>query len=351
MLRQRTSYYGSCLVALTCYSTSAYAFNLCHNNHERTQQQSSNFLFRNDNNDNQYYESRLFASAADSSSNGNSDNNDDINNTDEEKSASTTIRNSAFIRNEFSRIINIDRIFSNRRRALNQSQRDHVVTVKADEKERTALAERFDLKGITTLTAELNFRPAQDGLAELGYGGSFPVEAEGMIEAQLTQTCVRTNEEFEVDVEIPVYAIIRPVESNYEKLNGGINTSTEKQIQEEEDVEESNTKGKKKNKKNKKKKDNSFHENKKVYNLDDIFDLQTALQEADSFSSGSGNSNGNGGSDDEDGAADVVEDEGIYSLSSDQLDVGELIAQTFWLELDWYPKKPGTDPMEFEISG
>jgi len=65
----------------------------------------------------------------------------------------------------------------------------------------------------------------------------------------------------------------------------------------------------------------------------------------------SGNSNGSGGSDDEDGAADVVEDEGIYSLSSDQLDVGELIAQTFWLELDWYPKKPGTDPMEFEISG
>jgi len=350
MLRQRASYYGSYLVALACYSTSAYAFNLCHNNHERTQQQQSNFFFRNDNNDNKYYESRLFASAADSSSS--SDNNDDdINNTEEEKS-STTIRNSAFTRNEFSRIINIDRIFSNRRRALNQSQRDHVVTVKADEKERTALAERFDLKGISKLTAELNFRPAQDGLAELGYGGSFPVEAEGMIEAQLTQTCVRTNEEFEVDVEIPVYAIIRPVESNYEKLNGGINTSTEKQIQEEEDVEESNNKGKKKNKKNKKKKDNSFHENKKVYNLDDIFDLQTALQEADSFSSGGGNSNnGSGGSDDEDGAADVVEDEGIYSLSSDQLDVGELIAQTFWLELDWYPKKPGTDPMEFEISG
>ena len=348
MLRQRASYYGSCLVALTCYSTSAYAFNLCHNNHERTQQQQSNFLFRNDNNDNKYYESRLFASATDSS---NSDNNDDdINNTDEEKSTTTT-RNSAFIRNEFSRIINIDRIFSNRRRALNQSQRDHVVTVKADEKERNALAERFDLKGIMKLTAELNFRPAQDGLAELGYGGSFPVEAEGMIEAQLTQTCVRTNEEFEVDVEIPVYAIIRPVESNYEKLNGGINTQTEQMQVEEVDVEESNNKGKKKNKKNKKKKDNSFHENKKVYNLDDIFDLQTALQEADSFSSGSGNSNGNGGSDDEDGAADVVEDEGIYSLSSDQLDVGELIAQTFWLELDWYPKKPGTDPMEFEISG
>jgi hypothetical protein len=343
MLRQRASYYGSCLVALTCYS-SAYAFNLCHNNHERTQQ--SNFLFRNDNNDNQYYESRLFSSPADSSSSSSSSSSDkdDIDN-DVEKS-STTTGNSAFTRNEFSRIINIDRIFSNRRRALNQSQRDHVVTVKADENERKALAERFDLKGLTKLNAELSFRPAREGLADIGYGGSFPVEAEGMIEAHLTQTCVRTNEEFEVDVEIPVYAIIRPVESNYEKLNG-INTETEQKVQEEEE-EESNTKGKKK-KKNKKKKDNSFHENKKVYNLDDIFDLQTALQEADSFSSGGGS--GSGGSDDEDGAADVVEDEGIYSLSSDQLDVGELIAQTFWLELDWYPKKPGTDPMEFEISG
>ncbi|MGK3745227.1 MAG: hypothetical protein ACI8RD_014014 [Bacillariaceae sp.] len=346
MLRQRASYYGSCLVALTCYS-SAYAFNLCHNNHERTQQ--SNILFRNDNNDHRYYESRLFSSAADSSSSS-SDKNDDIDN-DEEKSASKTIRNSAFTRNEFSRIINIDRIFSNRRRALNQSQRDHVVTVKADENERKALAERFDLKGLIKLNAELSFRPAREGLADIGYGGSFPVEAEGMIEAHLTQTCVRTNEEFDVDVEIPVYAIIRPVESNFEKLNG-INTQTEQQVQEEEEEEESNTKGKKKNKNKKKKDKNTFHENKKVYNLDDIFNLQTALQEADSFSSGgAGGGSGIGGSDDEDGVADVVEDEGIYSLSSDQLDVGELIAQTFWLELDWYPKKPGTGPMEFEISG
>jgi len=55
--------------------------------------------------------------------------------------------------------------------------------------------------------------------------------------------------------------------------------------------------------------------------------------------------------DDEGAAADLVEDEAVYSLSSEQLDVGELIAQTFWLQLDPYPKKPGTDPVVWEISG
>jgi len=91
--------------------------------------------------------------------------------------------------------------------------------------------------------------------------------------------------------------------------------------------------------KKKKPKDDVFHQNKKTHNLSDIFDLQAAIQEADLFE------------DDDLGAADTVEDEGIYSLSSEQLDVGELIAQTFWLQLDPYPKKPGTDPVTWEISG
>jgi len=235
--------------------------------------------------------------------------------------------NSAFSRNELSRVIFIDRIFQQRGR--NSQQRDHEVKIKADAEECEALAKRFELKSIETLEARLSFRPAMEALAAGASGGGLPVEAEGTIESRLTQTCVRTNEEFEVDVEFPVYLIVKPVTSNNKE---DLRLMMEQQQEEEEAVK--NGKKRKKTKKFKPKKDD-FHENKKSYKLSDIFDLQTAIQEADF-----------GG-----GLADVVEDESIYSLSSDQLDVGELIAQTFSLELDPYPKKPGTDFVQWEISG
>jgi hypothetical protein len=47
----------------------------------------------------------------------------------------------------------------------------------------------------------------------------------------------------------------------------------------------------------------------------------------------------------------LVEDESIYSLLTGTLDVGELVAQSFWLNLDPYPKKPGSGPIEISISG
>lgn len=244
--------------------------------------------------------------------------------------------NSAFSRNELSRILHVDRIFRNRRRpdAHQQQQRDHTVTVTADADECRALAKRFDLKGLTKLEADLSFRPAAEALvSSAGGGGSLPVEAEGTIEAHLTQTCVRTNEEFEVDVEYPLYVVVKPVASNNDEDLRRL--FLEQQRQEEEEA----ASGKKKKKKKKSKKDDVFHQNKKEYNLSDVFDLQAAIQEAEFFG------------DDEGGAADLVEDEAIYSLSSEQLDVGELIAQTFYLQLDPFPKKPGSDPVSWEISG
>lgn len=248
--------------------------------------------------------------------------------------------NSAFSRNEFSRILHVDRIFRRRSSAgtlQQQQRRDHEVKVTADADECKALAKRFDLKGLTRLEADISFRPATEALsAASGASGSLPVEAEGTIEAHLTQTCVRTNEEFEVDVEFPIYAVVKPVTSNNDE---DLRRLFLQQQQEEEAAAAAGGKKKKNKKKNKKPKGDVFHENKKVHNLSDIFDLQAAIQEAEFFG------------DDETGAADVVEDEAIYSLSSEQLDVGELIAQTFWLQLDPYPKKPGSDPVSWEISG
>ena len=235
----------------------------------------------------------------------------------------TSKTNSAFSRNEFSRILYVDRIF--RKRTRIQNHRDHDVTVKADASECRALAKRFDLKGLTRLEAQLTFRPAAEGLLT-ATDGNIPVEAEGTIEAHLTQKCIRTNEEFDVDMELPIYAVIKPVESNNdEDLRRLFLQQQEKKVAEVAS--------------GCKKKDYVFHENKQKNNLADIFDLQAAIQEADFLD------------DSEAGTADLVEDEAIYSFSSEQLDVGELIAQTFWLELDPYPKKPGSDPVSWEISG
>eukprot|EP00533_Pseudo-nitzschia_delicatissima_P012363 CAMPEP_0197271532 /NCGR_PEP_ID=MMETSP1432-20130617/8658_1 /TAXON_ID=44447 /ORGANISM="Pseudo-nitzschia delicatissima, Strain UNC1205" /LENGTH=304 /DNA_ID=CAMNT_0042736957 /DNA_START=169 /DNA_END=1083 /DNA_ORIENTATION=+ len=247
------------------------------------------------------------------------------------KNSANSRTNSAFAMNEFSRILHVDRIFQNRKRAASNQQRDHEVSVNADAEELKALAKRFELKGLTRLEANLSFRPSTEALAgAAGGGGSLPVEVEGTIEAHLTQMCVRTNEDFEIDVEFPIYAVVKPVTSNNDE-------DLRRMFLQQQEEEEAN--GGKKKKKNKKNKDDVFHANKKTYNLSDVFDLQTAIQEADFFG------------DDEGGAADLVEDESIYSLSSEQLDVGELIAQTFYLELDPFPKKPGSDPVSWEISG
>jgi hypothetical protein len=63
---------------------------------------------------------------------------------------------------------------------------------------------------------------------------------------------------------------------------------------------------------------------------------------------GGSGSSGSGGLFDEDA---MIEDENIYSATTGKLDVGELVAQVFWVNLDPYPKKPGTSPVVYEISG
>jgi hypothetical protein len=61
------------------------------------------------------------------------------------------------------------------------------------------------------------------------------------------------------------------------------------------------------------------------------------------------NSNGNVVYDEEEDAS-LMEDEAIYCVNG-ALDVGELVAQLFWLQLDPYPKKPGTTPVQRSITG
>ena len=50
------------------------------------------------------------------------------------------------------------------------------------------------------------------------------------------------------------------------------------------------------------------------------------------------------------GDLDLFEDEAILGTNG-LLDVGELISQMFRLKLDPYPKKPGSEPVSYSITG
>ena len=189
--------------------------------------------------------------------------------------------------------------------------------VEASDDECQALAKRFDLPALGPLQAEAVLRPA---LATSG------VEVEGSIRATLTQRCVRTNEDFSVSVEFPLYAIVRPIVP----LNVGgagvmMDDDEDGDMESDEDLYAAAA---------------SFDEKprtKRTPNLEnlDVFQLQQLLQDDD----------------DDDELADVLmEDQAIYPLGG-QMDMGELVAQLFWLQLDPYPKKPGSEPIQRSISG
>lgn len=210
--------------------------------------------------------------------------------------------------NEFSRKIETDKILKtssgNKRRT-----RDYTLTVTATEDECELLAKRFELMSLSSLSADLSLRPSKQYSRTSGF---MTVYVEGSISATLTQTCVRTNENFEVDVEFPIKSIVKPVANNF--------------LLEENNEEDSSS--------YRAKTDRNF-KNTNLKNLNDITELQNILDQME----------------DEDDEDLLVEDESIYSLISGNLDVGELVAQSFWLNLDPYPKSPGSGPIEISISG
>ena len=146
------------------------------------------------------------------------------------------------------------------------------------------------------------------------------VEVEGTVIAAVTQTCVRTNENFNVDLEFPVFAVVRPIAS--------LSDDTEEDdLSELEGYFEEERRSKKKNKKDSK----AVPHAERNMNEMDMAELQRLLQDFDL--------------DD-----DVLEDENIYSMDG-VIDIGELVSQILYLQLDPYPKKPGTYPIRTSITG
>jgi uncharacterized metal-binding protein YceD (DUF177 family) len=210
--------------------------------------------------------------------------------------------------NEFSRPLETDKILKtasgNKRRT-----RDYTLDIVANEKECEALAKRFELKRLQALEAELSVRPSEAHQNSKSRG-LMTVYVEGTISASLTQTCVRTNDDFPVNVEFTFQSIVKPTANNFVLEENGEDRKSKKA------TKDKHLKGI------------------QLQNLNDIVELQNIL-------------------DDIEGEYDdlLVEDESIYSLLTGTLDVGELVAQSFWLNLDPYPKKPGSGPIEISISG
>lgn len=211
--------------------------------------------------------------------------------------------------NEFSRTLQPDRVLKTRRGGSG-----YAVTVSADPTECKALAIRFDLSEIASLSADLQLRPELIGAT--GGGG---VEVEGSCRATVTQRCVRTNEEFQVDLEFPLYCIVRPVLPLAQLL-------AQNSLDNDNGDDSSRGKGATTKRTNYRPQDRNMDEM-------DVMELQRMLQLDIS---------------DEDDV--LMEDEAIYCYDG-LMDVGELVAQLFWLKLDPYPKKPGTNPVQRSITG
>jgi hypothetical protein len=145
---------------------------------------------------------------------------------------------------------------------------------------------------------------------------------QGVVHAKLTQTCVRSNENFQVNLEFPLYSVVRPVEGIGQAVPS-LDADTETTIQLNRDT-----------KSRKRSKNNDYGDDE--IDPAEMLKIQSMLEDMEQHK--------------EDYEDVLMEDENIYG-SNGILDVGELVAQLFWLQLDPYPKKPGTEFSKFSISG
>jgi hypothetical protein len=226
----------------------------------------------------------------------------------------------------------------------------HTMTVAATREECDALAGRFDLSHLESLSADVTIRPSYSQTMDLSsqsrnrgsrsseamVGGDNVVDVEGTIHAQVQQVCVRTGDSFDVDVEFPFFGTVYPISSE--------DRFTDPQQGSRNGNDDDQTKKKDSRKKKTKRPKNaslasSSRSGRVVVDLKDVFDLQAAIEASEAML------------EDDDGFGDIdtaataipFEDEAIYCTYPDLvLDVGELVAQSFYTQLDPYPVKDKT---------
>lgn len=244
-------------------------------------------------------------------------------------------KNDSTSKNEFSRTIRVTKWFGGGGGGGSQTNRNRKRTmdlsISATSEERQALATRFRLTDITDLSAELVVRPALSGSGgQVDDGDSECIEATGTVCAQVTQTCVRTNEEFDVTLEFSFETVLRALSPN----SDGVITNDAN----ENDAE--------------------------PLSAGELAALDAAAKLGNNGGGGrprkkkggKRNTKGVRGGQDLDGIGmkqlkdilveyevtdEIIEDEACFCTDG-IVDCGEIVAQMFRSKLDPYPKKPGS---------
>lgn len=216
--------------------------------------------------------------------------------------------------NEFSRPLRTGAILGPRRR-------EYTIDISAKEEELEALAKRFSLSSIKKLSADLVLSSDHHN----GSAGVECIQVRGDIVATVTQTCVRTNEDFEVDLAFSMNSIVKACGMREDEADlGGLSVA---------DIEGALNAGGGSNRRkaNKVRKEGSVRNSRQSLETMRLREIEELLKDFDI-------------------EEDIVEDESIFGMDG-LIDVGELVAQTFRLKLDPYPKKPGTGPVNYSITG
>lgn len=250
-------------------------------------------------------------------------------------------KNDGTPRNEFSRTIRVSKWFSaasssssggggslsNNRSS--SSRRVMELSISASPEERQALATRFRLTKITSLSADVIVQPALGGgtnAFESGYNGEC-IEARGTVCAHVTQTCVRTNEEFDVNLEFNFDTVLRAMSTTSNSASD--NSSSREDIAALAASKLGEGKSSRSNRGGKGQRGGGVKGvrgggqtsskdlgDKKMKELQDIFMEYEVTDE-------------------------IIEDESCFCTDG-IVDCGEIVAQMFRSKLDPYPKKPGS---------
>lgn len=250
-----------------------------------------------------------------------------------EEKKDTGPKNGSTAKNEFSRTIRVNKWFGvggSSGGPNNRRNKSMNLSISATSSEREALATRFRLSNISALSAEVVVQPAVGDSDDSG-----SIEASGTITAQVTQTCVRTNEGFDVDLEFTFHTVLRAMESVASSVAGVESQLSDGELAALEAAAQLDVGGRQQRKRKgggKQKRDKGVRGGQSSRDLDamGMKELQNILQEYEVQD-------------------EIIEDESCFCTDG-IVDVGEIVAQMFRSKLDPYPKKPGTDPVSYSFT-
>jgi hypothetical protein len=249
--------------------------------------------------------------------------------------------NESTSRNEFSRTIRVSKWFNGGGggggggSSSSRSRKRMDLSIFATPEERQALATRFRLTKITALSADMLVQPAFGASIDTSEGGGGGggnanqiecIQATGTVCAQVTQTCVRTNEEFDVSLEFSFETVLRAMSSNSgrgndvgdEPLSAGEVSALDAANKLENGKQRKNKGG------IKPRGGKGIRGGQSPRDLDGIGmkQMQDILMEYEV-------------------SDEIIEDESCFCTDG-IVDCGEIVAQMFRSKLDPYPKKPGS---------